>query len=305
MVYLNGVGFDHWDGTKAFLKGSISGIATSDEICVVFIYPGSSIHRGIRSTTSSAQYIYIKGTSGSYDLAANGRYIPFVNPGYYGVRIINVSGNCERWSGERDFRIVTLSTPPPQDKIHLDGVGIKYWDKNKAFLRGWIRDIVPSDEICVVFMFPGSSIHHAIPSTKSSIRYIYLKNMSGNYDLAANERYIPFEHPGNYGIRIIDVSGNCEHWSKERDLTIVKLTAQMILVPVESSNIRAIGWISPETLEVEFLSGAAYRYYYLPLNVYIEMLEASSKGKYFWQHIRCKTWDCSGGNIPYPYLRIR
>lgn len=187
----------------------------------------------------------------------------------------------------------------------LDGVGLDYWEGNKAFLKGCIRNIVTSDEICVVFIYPGLSTHQAIPSTESTIQYIYLKDTSGDYDLAANSRYIPFENAGYYTVRIIDVSGNCENWSGERDFTVFALTAEMIHVPVTSSNIKAIGWVGPSTLEVEFLSGSLYRYYYVPLNVYMEMLEAPSKGKYFWANIRCKTHDCSGGNIPYPYLKLR
>lgn len=189
--------------------------------------------------------------------------------------------------------------------VSLDSVGVDYWDGNKAHLKGWIRDIAASDEICVVFMYPGFSTHHAILSTDSSIQYIYLKDTSGDYDLAANSRYIPFENDGLYTVRIIDVSGNCEHWSGERDITLFALDGEMVRVPVISSNIKSIGWMSPETLEVEFISGAIYRYYFLPLNMYMEMLEAPSKGKYFWANIRCKTHDCSGGNIPYPYLRIK
>lgn len=189
--------------------------------------------------------------------------------------------------------------------VYLDGVGIDYWVGNKAYLKGHIRNIVTSDEICVVFMYPGLSTHQAILSTKSTTQYIYLKDTSGDYDLAANERYIPFDNDGTYAVRIIDVSDNCEDWSGERDLTVFTLEAEMIRVPVISSNIKSIGWMSPETLEVEFISGAIYRYYYLPLDVYVEMLEAPSKGKYFWKNIRCKTQDCSGGNIPYPYLKIK
>jgi hypothetical protein len=227
-----------------------------------------------------------------------------VNPGYYGIRIIDVSGTCEHWSAERDFTIVTLSEPVDPDTVYLDEIGVHHWDGTKAYLKGWVRDILPSDEICVVFMYPSSSVHHGIPSTTASIQYIYLKGTSGDYDLAANGRYIPYENKGTYAMRIIDVSGTCEHWSKERDFKTFVLTGEMVRVPVISSNIRSIGWVDPATLEVEFLSGSIYRYYYVPLDVYVAMLEAPSKGKFFWQHIRCKTWDCSGGNIPYPYLKI-
>lgn len=108
MVYLDGVGIDYRDGDKVHLKGSVRGIVASDEICVVFLYPGDSTHHNIPSTVSEVQYIYFKGSAGDYDLAAWGRYIPFEDEGNYTVRIIDVSGNCENWSGERDIKVILI-----------------------------------------------------------------------------------------------------------------------------------------------------------------------------------------------------
>jgi hypothetical protein len=39
-------------------------------------------------------------------------------------------------------------------------------------------------------------------------------------------------------------------------------------------------------LEVEFRTGAVYRYFEVPASIYQELLEAESKGRYFNQHIR-------------------
>jgi len=116
MVYLDGVGVDHWDEERIFLKGSVRGIVPGDEICVVFMYPASSIHHNILSTISEVQYIYFKGTSGDYDLADRGRYIPRGIDGMYAVRIVDVSGTCENWSGERGitpFLFVYEPVPVP------------------------------------------------------------------------------------------------------------------------------------------------------------------------------------------------
>lgn len=63
------------------------------------------------------------------------------------------------------------------------------------------------------------------------------------------------------------------------------------------------GWLS--WLEVEFLSGSLYYYLHVPESVYTSLLAAPSKGKYFWANIRCKTTDCSGGDIPYAYGKLR
>jgi hypothetical protein len=108
MVSLDDFEIDRWDGDKIYLKGSVRGIVQSDEICVVFVEPGDSTHHNIPSTVSEIQYVYFKDTSGDYDFAANGRYLPYTKDGYYGIRCIDVSGNCENWSEERDLDILTV-----------------------------------------------------------------------------------------------------------------------------------------------------------------------------------------------------
>lgn len=58
-------------------------------------------------------------------------------------------------------------------------------------------------------------------------------------------------------------------------------------IPVDSSNISSIGFDEESsTLEVEFHSGAVYQYFDVPLNVYEGLMNASSKGQYFAQHIK-------------------
>ncbi len=57
--------------------------------------------------------------------------------------------------------------------------------------------------------------------------------------------------------------------------------------PVSSSSLRAVGYdLAAGILEVEFRSGGVYRYYGVPPEVYRELLNAPSKGKYFQEHIR-------------------
>ncbi|MGE5620703.1 MAG: KTSC domain-containing protein [Sphingomonadaceae bacterium] len=56
---------------------------------------------------------------------------------------------------------------------------------------------------------------------------------------------------------------------------------------VESSNLRSVGYDeAQQILEIEFWSGGVYRYYGVPPEVYRELLEASSKGRYFLSKIR-------------------
>lgn len=56
---------------------------------------------------------------------------------------------------------------------------------------------------------------------------------------------------------------------------------------VASSNIAAIGYDeSTDTLEVEFLGGAVYHYFGVPLNIYEQLMQAGSKGRFLHTYIR-------------------
>ena len=56
---------------------------------------------------------------------------------------------------------------------------------------------------------------------------------------------------------------------------------------VISSNISSVGYSeSDRTLEVEFHGGRVYQYFYVPASAYGGLLNAGSKGSYFYAHIR-------------------
>lgn len=58
-------------------------------------------------------------------------------------------------------------------------------------------------------------------------------------------------------------------------------------VPVSSSNLASVGYDPTSlTLEVEFQNGSIYQYFGVPAHVFQELLNASSKGSYFYQAIR-------------------
>lgn len=62
--------------------------------------------------------------------------------------------------------------------------------------------------------------------------------------------------------------------------------------PVNSSNLVSVGYEPDhETLEVEFKSGAVYRYYNVPLFEYERLMSADSHGAYFNANIRNKYPD--------------
>ena len=63
--------------------------------------------------------------------------------------------------------------------------------------------------------------------------------------------------------------------------------------PVESSNIRAVGY-EPRTLEVEFRNGSVYAYSDVPDSVHQELMQAESKGKFLNAKIKKS----------YPYRRV-
>ena len=59
------------------------------------------------------------------------------------------------------------------------------------------------------------------------------------------------------------------------------------LMPVESSNIEAVGYDQEEQeLIIEFKSGRTYIYFDVPFDVYTGLMDAESKGKYFHKNIR-------------------
>ena len=56
---------------------------------------------------------------------------------------------------------------------------------------------------------------------------------------------------------------------------------------VASSNIASIGYDAPsQTLEVEFLSGTIYQYYGVPENMYEQLMQAGSKGRFLNTYIK-------------------
>ncbi len=64
---------------------------------------------------------------------------------------------------------------------------------------------------------------------------------------------------------------------------------------VASSNISSIGYdAGTETLEIEFLSGAIYQYYNVPQNMYDQLMQAGSKGRFLNTYIK----------NAYPYSRV-
>ncbi len=64
---------------------------------------------------------------------------------------------------------------------------------------------------------------------------------------------------------------------------------------VASSNIASIGYDEgTETLDVEFLSGAIYQYYNVPQNMYDQLMQAGSKGRFLNTYIK----------NAYPYSRV-
>lgn len=59
----------------------------------------------------------------------------------------------------------------------------------------------------------------------------------------------------------------------------------MRMIPVSSSNIRSIGYEN-DTLYIQFNNGSIYAYYNVPENVYTELMNAPSHGKYHAAYIK-------------------
>lgn len=56
---------------------------------------------------------------------------------------------------------------------------------------------------------------------------------------------------------------------------------------VASSNISSIGYdVQTQTLEVEFLNGTIYQYYGVPQNMYDQLMQQGSKGRFLNTYIK-------------------
>jgi hypothetical protein len=66
----------------------------------------------------------------------------------------------------------------------------------------------------------------------------------------------------------------------------------MIRQPVSSSDLRSVGYDpATRTLEIEFNSGAVYRYDGVPPALHAGLMAASSHGSYFHQNIKGRYGD--------------
>lgn len=59
------------------------------------------------------------------------------------------------------------------------------------------------------------------------------------------------------------------------------------MIPVQSSNVVAIGWGKDDSLYVEYLNGT-YRYLGVDKTIFEELLASKSKGKYINENIKGK-----------------
>lgn len=62
--------------------------------------------------------------------------------------------------------------------------------------------------------------------------------------------------------------------------------SQIVRTAVESSVLSSVGYSTDATLELEFRSGAIYRYFAVPPAVFEDLIAAKSKGVYFNRHVR-------------------
>ncbi len=56
--------------------------------------------------------------------------------------------------------------------------------------------------------------------------------------------------------------------------------------PVVSSLLSSMGYSVDATLDLEFRSGAIYRYFAVPAAVFQDLIAAESKGAYFNRHVK-------------------
>jgi len=105
-------------GDRLYLSGTIENITESDDICVYYKRPGDTGIRNLKSDTSD--HLRFSGTSGSYDLGANNRYIEFDRSGYYYLKIWDVLGRCETPVRERASWLMNVVLPRYQYQVIFD-----------------------------------------------------------------------------------------------------------------------------------------------------------------------------------------
>lgn len=105
-------------GDRLYLSGRIEDITPTDEICIYYRRPGADGIRTLKSDTS--EYLYFKGTSGSYDLGANARYLEFGRAGYHWLQAWDVSGSCETPLVQRASWLINIILPRFQYQIIFD-----------------------------------------------------------------------------------------------------------------------------------------------------------------------------------------
>ena len=103
----------------------------------------------------------------------------------------------------------------------------------------------------------------------------------GNFDNPRDEE------PDGYVIGTLDLDAHTIFVDEDR------LYLFVVRQDVESSNIKSVGHSGARNvLVVEFLNGSIYLYKNVPVEVYTDMLEATSKGRYFNKHVK-GTFECT------------
>jgi len=90
------------------------------------------------------------------------------------------------------------------------------------------------------------------------------------------------------------IGSSCDGPTSEHHVSTQPATAREDAIqrsPVRSSALRSVGYDEQQqTLEIEFTSGAVYRYFDVPPEVYRGLMAAESHGRYFHQHVRNKNY---------------
>jgi hypothetical protein len=64
--------------------------------------------------------------------------------------------------------------------------------------------------------------------------------------------------------------------------------SQCLYTVLDSSLLKAAAYSPDQTLELQFRSGAVYRYFSVPAPVFEDLIIASSKGNYFNRNVRMR-----------------
>jgi len=143
--------------------------------------------------------------------------------GYYGNRFdsreARVYTDQEPYELQKPYLLIEYAEPPA---LAFADVAISRRWGDKLYLSGRLEHITTSDEICIMYMRPGSTDRLNLKGDDSD--YTYFKNVDGSFIFENHAKYLDFNASGHYILEAWDVTDDCETRSQKRCDWFLKVT---------------------------------------------------------------------------------